>query len=173
MRSCTVIFVRFVAIALGMALLLACRSNSTATNSSNSTSVTPPNAASEAANQANVNAPAGNVNAPAAVAGPSPGCGDCWVHVFDDKALATDDDNHIICGPGKWATLRSLPGASKLNWGDEIESLRVGPSATVVVWLGEQFSGVSQSFGPGTEKITLKGTPDLSDDISSIEIRCQ
>lgn len=173
MRTHRVSFVRFVAIALGLSLLLACRSDSTATNSSNSTSVTPPNAASEAASQTNLNAPAGNVNAPVAGANPSSGCGDCWVHVFDDKALAIDDDNHIICGPGRWANLRNLAGASKLNWGDEIESIKVGPSATVVVWVGEQFSGVSQSFGPGTEKITLKGNPNLSDNISSIEIRCQ
>lgn len=173
MRANRVIFIRFIAVGLSLSILLACRSNPTETNSANSASVTPSNAASPAANQTNVNAPAGNVNGPAPTAAVSPGCGDCWVHVFDDKTLKVTDDNHIICGPGKWANLRNLPGAVKLNWSDEIESFKVGPSATVIVWVGEQFSGISQTFGPGTEKLTLKGSPDLSDQISSIEIRCQ
>ncbi len=172
MRANRSVFVTFVAVGLSLFLLLACRGNSTATNT-NTATVTPPNAASPAADQANSNAPAGNANVAVATATPSPGCGDCWVHVFDDKQLDVTDDNHIICGPGKWPNLRSLPGAIKLNWGDEIESLKVGPKATVIVWVGEQFSGVTQTFGPGAQHITLKGNPDLSDAISSIEIRCQ
>lgn len=173
MRANRLLFVRFVAVGLSLSILLACRGNSTATNSTNTATVTPPNAASPAADQANSNTPAGNTNAPVAAATPSPGCGDCWVHIFDDKQMDVTDDNHIICGPGKWANLRNLPGAIKLNWGDEIESLKVGPKAAVIVWVGEQFSGITQTFGPGTQQITLKGNPDLSDEISSIEIRCQ
>jgi hypothetical protein len=173
MRPNRLVFIRLVAVGLSLSMLLACRADSTATNSTNSATVTPPNAVSPTASQTNGNAPAGNANAPVAAATPSPGCGDCWVHIFDDKALDTTDDNHIICGPGKWATLSSLPGAVKLNWGDEIESFKVGPSATVIVWVGEQFTGITQTFGPGTQKVTLKGNPDLSDEVSSIEIRCQ
>lgn len=102
-----------------------------------------------------------------------PDCGSTWVQFFDDKGFDVTDDNHMICGPGKWPNLRNLTGATKINWGDEIESLKVGPGAIVTVWTGEQFTGASHTFSPGTERFTLKDIPGFSDNISSIEIKSQ
>lgn len=102
-----------------------------------------------------------------------PGCDACWVQIFDDKGFDVTDDNHMICGPGKYPNLRHLNGAAKINWGDEIESLKVGPGAVVTVWTGEQFTGASHTFSPGTEKMTLKDLPGFSDGISSMEIKHQ
>jgi hypothetical protein len=102
-----------------------------------------------------------------------PGCGSTWVQFFDDKGFDVTDDNHMICGPGKWPNLRNLTGATKINWGDEIESLKVGPGAIVTVWTGEHFTGASHTFSPGTERITLKDIPGFSDNISSLEIKGQ
>lgn len=175
MKSQTLLFLRTVALAIGISAIAAC-GGSDATNT-NAPTVTPSN--DPAASSSNTNAPAtpttttANANQPAPPAGTT-NCPDCYVHVFDDKGFDTTDDNHMICGPGKWPNLRNLAGAVKPVWGDEIESLRVGPKATVIVWTEENYTGTSQTFGPGSAITSLKASnPGLSDNISSIEIRCQ
>lgn len=173
MKSHSVLFFRIAALALVISAIVGCRSSAT---NANQPSVTPPNEPAAATN-ANQQAPSAqataNANQQAATAGTG-NCGDCWVHVFDDKGYDVTDDNHMICGPGKWPNLRSLAGAAKINWGDEIESLKIGPRATVIVWAGENYTGETLTFNAGTVVPSLKATnPTLSDNISSIEIKCQ
>jgi hypothetical protein len=80
----------------------------------------------------------------------------------------------MICGPGKWPNLRSLQGTAKLTWSNEVESLKVGPKATVIVWADENYTGTTMTYNPGSAIPSLKAvTPILSDNISSIEIKCQ
>ena len=88
----------------------------------------------------------------------------CYVHLFDDDNFK--DDNDIIYGPGKWSTLRNLPGATESDWGGDADSLKVGPSATVRIWSKKDFKGQMQEFGPATEK------PSLDDEPESMEITC-
>jgi hypothetical protein len=95
----------------------------------------------------------------------------CWVHIWEDENFG--DDNDVISGPGRWNNMRNLPGANKGDWGDEIDSLKVGPAATVTVWEDENFGDNSQTYGPGTEKTNLRGNPDMGDQIDSMEIKCQ
>lgn len=166
---------RMVVLALSFSLVVACRSNAP---QSDEPTVTPPNSANTntpttTPTTTTTDASNANVSQTPAQAGAKPDCGNCWVRVFDDKNFDATDDNHMICGPGKWPNLRNLPGAAKVNWGDEIESLKVGAGATVIVWVGEQFTGMSQTFGPGTEHPNLKQIVGLGDQISSLEIRCQ
>lgn len=175
MKSHSLLFFRIAALALGISTIVACGSDATNTNQP---TVTPANDTASSSN-ANLQTPStpttttANTNQPAAPVGTA-NCGDCWVHVFDDKNFDVTDDNHMICGPGKWASLRNLSGAVKVIWGDEIESLKTGPKATVIVWGDENFAGITQTYGPGSAIPSLKAsTPGLSDNISSIEIRCQ
>lgn len=175
MKLQTLLFLRTIALAIGISAIAAC-GGADAPNA-NAPTVTPSN--DPAATSSNTNAPAApttttaNANQPPTTAGTT-NCPDCYVHVFDDKNYDATDDNHMICGPGKWASLRNLAGAVKPIWSDEIESLRVGPKATVIVWADENFTGMSQTYGPGSAIPSLKAsTPGLSDNISSIEIRCQ
>ena len=118
-------------------------------------------------------APAASEVTPQPAPPAGPGSNSCWVHFFDDKGFDTTDDSHIIYGPGRWPNLRNLNGSIKYNWGDEIESLKVGPGAVITVWTGEQFTGRSITFQAGTEKISLKDLPGFSDNISSLEIKRQ
>jgi hypothetical protein len=157
----------------------ACHSQAPPT--ANAPAPTPPNGAVSATSPTNGNAAiagAANTNTPTSTAplaqgGSTENCGACWVQIFDDKNFKVTDDYHTICGPGAWPHLRNLPGAIKLNWSDEIESLKLGPGATVTVWTGEQYTGSSHTFSPGTERMTLKDLPGFSDTISSLEIKCQ
>lgn len=83
----------------------------------------------------------------------------CFVHIWEDENF--QDDNDIIYGPGRWNNMRGLPGANKGDWGDEIDSLKVGPTASVTVFEDENFNDNSQAYGPGTEKTNLRGNPDM------------
>lgn len=89
----------------------------------------------------------------------------CWVHLWDGGNFK--DDNDIIYGPGRWGSLRNLSGASRANWGDEADSLKVGPKATVRVWNDADFKGTVFTYGPGTEQA------DLDEEPESLEIVCQ
>lgn len=175
MKSHSLVVFRIATLALSISVVVACQSSAPNANEPTVTPSNTPGASSSNANQPIASAPAttpanANQSAPAGTAS----CPDCFVHVFDDKGFDVTDDNHMICGPGKWPNLRNLPGAVKPIWGDEIESLRVGPRATVIVWAGENYTGITQTFNPGTAIPSLKvSNRALSDNIASIEIRCQ
>ena len=175
MKSHSLLFLRIAALALCISTIVACGSDTTNTNQP---TVTPSNETAQSSSNSNTQTPGtppttANSNQPASPTGTA-NCGDCWVHVFDDKNYDVTDDNHMICGPGKWANLRNLSGAVKPIWGDEIESLKVGPKATVIVWTDENYAGMTQTYSPGSAIPSLKATtPGLSDNISSIEIKCQ
>jgi hypothetical protein len=117
---------------------------------------------------ASTNAPLPTASAAAATTNPA---NPCWVHIWEDENYG--DNNDIIFGPGRWNNMRNLPGANKNDWGDEIDSLKVGPTATVTVWEDENFGDNSQTYGPGTEKTNLRGNPDMGDQIDSMEIKCR
>ena len=124
--------------------------NSTPPPTTNGSSPTPPVAAAT---------PARNAENP------------CWVHIWEDENF--EDNNDRIFGPGRWNNMRNLPGANKSDWGDQIDSLKVGPAATVTVWEDENFGDNSQTYGPGTDKTNLSGNPDMGDQIDSMEIKCR
>ncbi len=158
---------QFLMLTLILADALACKSR---TPQSNAPTTTTPLAGATAMNPAAVSP------TPATVAGAQPGvnCGSCWAHVYDDKNYKETDDHLILCGPGKWSNMRGLPGTIKPEWADEIESIKVGPAATVQVWTGENQTGTTHTFNPGQEIPNIKiPTPLMSNSISSIEIKCR
>jgi hypothetical protein len=188
MRINDSVLLRTALLALSISMVLACGPRTTDTNTNEATADTANQSATDSSNAnasndntSNVNASAtavanantANANQQVAQSGANQGCGDCWAHIYDDRNFDATDDNFLICGPGKWPNLRNLSRATKFNWGDEIESIRVGPKATVTVWIGEQYTGASRVFGPGTQNNNLRTIPGLSDNISSIEITCQ
>ncbi len=95
----------------------------------------------------------------------------CWVHIWEDENF--QDSSDIIAGPGSWSNLRKLPGASKEDWGDQIDSLTVGPRATVELWEDENYEDNHVVYGPGTEKTNLRGDPDMGDTADSMRISCR
>ncbi len=70
----------------------------------------------------------------------------CWVRIYEDDKFS--DDRAEIHGPGRWASLKHLPGGGDKNWDDEIESLEVGPNALVVLYKDKHFHGPWVEFGP-------------------------
>jgi hypothetical protein len=92
------------------------------------------------------------------------------VHIFEDENFR--DDNDLITQPGRYANMRGLPGAAKQDWGDEIDSIRMGPRARATFWEDENFGDNRIDLGPGQERNNLRGDPDMGDQIDSMELMC-
>ena len=95
----------------------------------------------------------------------------CWVRLWEDPNFGGATDT--IFGPGEFATMKNLPGAMKTDWNDKIDSIEVGPNASLMVWQDENFGNHSIIMGPGERRGNLSGTPDMEDEIGSMKITCR
>ena len=87
----------------------------------------------------------------------------CYIEVWSDKNF---EGEHLrIEGPSEYQAL----AFAGLEWGDSISSLRVGPSAFVLVYADRGFKGAMMSFGPGQEAPDLDEL-DFDDEIDSIRL---
>ena len=89
----------------------------------------------------------------------------CWVEVYEDTDFDVNDPYLRIRGPFEAGSLEALAGQ---EWSDEIESVIVGPSATVFAF---GFSGTEVTF-VANHKIGDLAELDMSDDIESIKVQC-
>ena len=92
----------------------------------------------------------------------------CWVEVFDDTKYDADDPHVKLQGPKEYATLKDLNGK---NWNNEIQSVIVGSSATVLAYNDKDFKGTEIAFAPG-QRIPDLTKLDMSNDIESMKIAC-
>lgn len=99
---------------------------------------------------------------------PAPDCNTCYVDIWEDDRYGGPHDR--LCGPLKWSSMRGLPGARKFDWGDKVDSLKVGSRARLTVWADEGFDDTRATFGPGDER---PGLGDMGDEIDSIQITCE
>jgi hypothetical protein len=93
---------------------------------------------------------------------------DCWIEIFDETKYNADKAHVKIMGPMQFATLKDLSGK---DWNNDIESLIVGPNATVHAYKDKDFRGTEAAFTPNQR------VPDLSklkmgNDIESMKILC-
>jgi hypothetical protein len=86
---------------------------------------------------------------------------DCYIEVWSDKNF--EGEYLRIEGPVECGALEF----AGLNWGDSISSLRVGPTAFVLVYADKGFKGAMMSFGPSQEESNLEDL-NFNDEIDSI-----
>jgi hypothetical protein len=92
----------------------------------------------------------------------------CWVEVYEDDNYDKDDPHLQIQGPAEFASLKDLKGR---NWNNDIESLIVGPSATVKAYKDRDFKGTEIAF-TSNQRVPDLGKLDMSDDIESMKLSC-
>jgi hypothetical protein len=92
----------------------------------------------------------------------------CWVEVYEDNNYDKDDPHLQIQGPAEFASLKDLKGR---NWNNDIESLIVGPSATVKAYKDKDFKGTEIAF-TSNQRVPDLGKLDMSDDIESMKLSC-
>lgn len=92
----------------------------------------------------------------------------CWVEVFDDTKYDADDPHVKLQGPKDYASLKDLSGR---NWNNDVQSVIVGSSASVLAYKDKDFRGAEISFAPG-QRIPDLSKLDMSNDIESMKITC-
>jgi hypothetical protein len=89
----------------------------------------------------------------------------CWVIIYEDEGY--NDASLLVSGPSEHSDLRSLPGSNGKDWGDDIDSLVVGPNCWLQVFADEGFSDTSAWYGPNTH---APGLGDMGDEIDSMKL---
>jgi hypothetical protein len=92
----------------------------------------------------------------------------CWVEVFDDTKYDADDPHVKVQGPMELSSLKNLQGR---NWNNEIQSVIVGPDATVRAYKDKDFKGTEIAFAPG-QRVPDLSDVDMSNDIESMKVSC-
>lgn len=93
----------------------------------------------------------------------------CWIEIFEDDNYDRDDPRLQIQGPAEFATLKDLKGR---NWNDDIESVIVGPGATVKAYKQKDFKGTEVAF-TSNQRIPDLGKLDMANEIESMKVMCQ
>ena len=92
----------------------------------------------------------------------------CWIEVFDDTKYDADDPHVKVEGPKEYASLKNLNGR---DWNNDIQSVLVGSSATVLAYKDKDFKGTEIAFTSG-QRIPNLSDLDMSNDIESMKITC-
>jgi hypothetical protein len=92
----------------------------------------------------------------------------CWIEVFDDTKYDADDPHVKVEGPKEYASLKNLNGR---DWNNDIQSVIVGSSATVLAYKDKDFKGTEIAFTSG-QRISDLSQLDMSNHIESMKITC-
>jgi len=93
----------------------------------------------------------------------------CWIEIFEDDNYDRDDPRLQIQGPAEFASLKDLKGR---NWNDDIESVIVGPGATVKAYNQKDFKGTEIAF-TSNQRVPDLGKLDMANEIESMKVMCQ
>jgi hypothetical protein len=92
----------------------------------------------------------------------------CWVEIYEDDNFDQDDPHVILEGPQEFATLKNLGGR---DWTDDIESIIVGPGATVKAYSKRDFQGTEVTFTPN-QRVAKLSKLNMSNEIESLRVTC-
>jgi hypothetical protein len=93
----------------------------------------------------------------------------CWVEIFEDDNYDKDDPHLQIQGPAEFASLKDLKGR---NWSNDIESVIVGPGATVKAYKEKDFKGTEIAF-TSNQRVPDLAKLDMANEIESMKVMCQ
>lgn len=93
----------------------------------------------------------------------------CWIEVFDDTKYDASDPHAKLQGPKEYAALKDVNGK---NWSNDIESVIVGPGATVRAYKERDFQGPEIVLPSGKQVPNLSAL-GMSNDIESMKIVCE
>ncbi|MBA2252786.1 MAG: hypothetical protein H0W13_08800 [Nitrospirales bacterium] len=93
----------------------------------------------------------------------------CWVEIYEDDNYDKDDPHLQIQGPAEFASLKDLKGR---NWNNDIESMIVGPNATVKAYKDKDYKGTEIAF-TSNQRVPNLSKLDMSNEIESMKVSCQ
>jgi len=93
----------------------------------------------------------------------------CWAEIFEDNDFDQKDAHVILKGPFEAASLKDLAGR---NWSKDIESLIMGPRATMYAYKDRDFKDTEVVFAPN-QRVKELSEVKLANKIESLRIMCQ
>jgi len=93
----------------------------------------------------------------------------CWIEVFDDNEYDFKDPHAQFQGPKEYSTLNNLDGK---DWNNDIESVIVGPGATVRAYKERDFQGPELVLASG-QRVPDLAKLNMANDIESLKITCE
>jgi Peptidase inhibitor family I36 len=101
--------------------------------------------------------------------GNAPNPNGCYVFLYDQENWR--GKRVVLNGPGKWQSVERLQRNDDKDWRKNIRSIEIGSSATVTLYTEQNYSGVSQQFGPASDQARFNGS--LSAGIESLALSCR
>ena len=92
----------------------------------------------------------------------------CWIEIFEDDNFDQDDPHVKLMGQHEYASMTNVLGR---NWNDDIESVIVGPNATVKAYSKKDFKGTEIAFTPN-QRVPDLAKLDMANEIESMKIAC-
>ena len=92
----------------------------------------------------------------------------CWIEIFEDDDFDQDDPHVKLMGDHEYASMTDVLGR---NWNDDIESVIVGPNATVKAYSKKDFKGTEIAFTPN-QRVPDLAKLDMANEIESMKITC-
>lgn len=93
----------------------------------------------------------------------------CWAKVYSGENYA--GDSLTLSGPISIANM-SITGPFGLNWDDRVNSIEIGPKATVTVYDNQEFRDMVTEFKPGQKVPDVSRKLGFFDEFASIRINC-
>jgi len=92
----------------------------------------------------------------------------CWAEIYEDDDFDQDDPHVILKGPFESATLKDLAGR---NWNNDIESIVMGPRATMYAYKDKDFKDTEIVFAPN-QRVKNLSEVKMKNDIESLRLKC-
>lgn len=91
----------------------------------------------------------------------------CWARIFSRANYA--GDVLTLTGP---LSIADMGGPFGLNWDDKVDSVEVGPKATLTVYDNEQFRDQVAQFKPGQKVADISKPLGFFDEFASVRLTC-
>ncbi|WP_181373268.1 beta/gamma crystallin domain-containing protein [Massilia glaciei] len=91
----------------------------------------------------------------------------CWARIHSANNYA--GDTLVLTGP---LSLADMSGPFGLNWDDRVDSVEMGPKATLTVYDNERFEDLVGQFKPGQKVPDISKKMGFFDEFASVRLTC-
>lgn len=91
----------------------------------------------------------------------------CWARIYSARNYS--GDTLTLTGP---LSIADMSGPFGLNWDDKVDSVEIGPKATLTVFDNEQFRDQVAQFKPGQKVPDISKPLGFFDEFASVRLNC-
>ncbi len=91
----------------------------------------------------------------------------CWARIYSGTNYS--GDTLTLTGP---LAIADMSGPFGLNWDDKVDSVEIGPKATLTVFDNEQFRDQVAQFKPGQKVADISKPLGFFDEFASVRLTC-